>query len=70
MAADTEPYRKLLVRLSYDKPTNVALGTQSRSGIKPSLRLISLENGNNAEDEQRLLAQQPKEFSNRKRSDS
>jgi hypothetical protein len=56
MAADTEPYRKLLVRLSYDKPTNVALGTQSRSGIKPSLRLISLENGNNAEDEQRLLA--------------
>ena len=30
--------------------------TLPRSGIKPGLRPVSLENGNNAEDEQRLLA--------------
>lgn len=38
MAADTEPYRKLLVRLSYDKPTNVALGTPRRAGREKSSR--------------------------------
>jgi hypothetical protein len=31
--------------------------TLPRSGIKHGLRPVSLENGNNAEDEQRLLAQ-------------